>query len=257
MNDPHDLDEELARLLAAHRKVRRPPPHLRAQIASAIARTPITAPTPPPRTLRPTTNGAPNGVARWLGGMAVGGAAAAAIILLVRAVLIGSLSSSPQGPTTEPNAAPAVRSKDDAKPTTPRAPVSSAAPKTTPAAAPITATPASPTAPATVRGSTTTPRAAGPADQDNREIRLLREAEVAISRDPTEAQRLLRRHHEEFPNTTLSLERDALTILAACARAPTADTRRQRDDFLRSHPRSPYTARVRAACTPPAPQRPQ
>jgi hypothetical protein len=80
------------------------------------------------------------------------------------------------------------------------------------------------------------------------EVRLLREAEVALSTDPVRALARLEAHVRQFPRTSLALERQALQILARCAAAPGDAAIHERDAFVRDHPGSAYAPRVRAAC---------
>ncbi|MEM7155327.1 MAG: hypothetical protein AAF799_20935 [Myxococcota bacterium] len=229
-------ERQLADMVAAYRQVRRPPKHLRLQVARNVSRAQHQV------------------VRRWLAGMGVGAAAAAAAIFVVHLVAVQSLSSR-RDPAASPNEAVYEHreSDGDSSTVTPsRAPAADPAVPPPPAAE-TTAAPSSPT-PARSPSSTTQNRSRPPSPAstttapNTREIRLLREAEVALARDPAAAQALLTTHRKEFPATILSQEREALEILADCAVSPNAEARRRRDAFGQRHPGSAYAARVRAAC---------
>ena len=232
----NSTDRELAEMVAAYRQVRRPPKHLRLQVARGVSRAQHQV------------------VRRWLAGMGVGGAAAAAALFVVHLVAVQTLSARPD-PASSPNEALYEHHESEgesatvspARPTEPRKAPTPAPEAEAPSAAP---TPPSASRAAPSRSRPTNPNAAPAATltPNSREIRLLRQAEVALVSDPTQAQALLRTHRKEFPATILGQERDALEILAQCAVSPTDEARRRRDAFAQRHPGSAYAARVRAAC---------
>lgn len=242
MSEPHP---ELARLRAAHRRVRRPDPALRERVARAVA-----------------DDRRREDAWRWIGGGLVGAVMGVAALLVMHWVAVGMATRRADERTQD--AAEHVRARDDQprSAATPRGaaagdrPPASEAPRVPSAlqqpAAPsadVDGAAASPTPTATRRTPAGSPGADRASTPDlGAEVRLLREAEVALSTDPAQALVLLRAHAEQFPRTALPLERRALRILALCGTSPGDAAIRERDAFLREHPTSPYAARVRAAC---------
>jgi hypothetical protein len=224
---------ELAALIAAHRRVRRPPG--------------VSAPAPaPPKGRSPVQQ------TLW----AVVGAVLAAAALLIA----GRLWPAPRtvDPAERPQPASAVFGDADRNPaseTVPRpappaprpAPTVEIAPEPEPPA-PVPSSPAA--APTRPRGrpKPAPAPAPDPAQARGDEARLLREAELQLDRDPGEALALLRRHKEHFPDPVLVLERAALHVLALCKAGQTRAGTAERDAFLSRYPTSSYTARVRRAC---------
>jgi hypothetical protein len=87
-------------------------------------------------------------------------------------------------------------------------------------------------------------------------MRLLREAERRLETDAAASLRLLERHEQRFPGSSLALEREALVVIALCRVGRTDVGRERQRAFLESHGRSAYAARVRSACEaspPPSP----
>lgn len=245
MSEPHP---ELVRLRAAHRRVHRPAPELQERVARAVA-----------------ADRRREDAWRWIGGSLVGAAMGVAALLAMHWVAVGVATR--DADERRPDAAVHQRS-EDARPETAR--TRGGANESEPAPAPEPRAPDDPTVlqppstpPVDADGTAnpipaSTKRASAPvgtsgADRASTsdltaEVRLLREAEVALSTDPARALALLRKHERQFPKTSLPLERRALQALARCATSPDEAAIRERDAFLREHPASPYAARVRAAC---------
>ncbi len=100
------------------------------------------------------------------------------------------------------------------------------------------------------RRTTIEPDPAAPpmASDELESMRLLRDAERGLETDPAASLRLLERHEQRFPGSTLALEREALTVIALC-RLGRTDAGRERQRRLSQSPGgSVYAARVRSAC---------
>ena len=234
-------DDRLAALLDAHRRVRRPPPGLQARIAAALAEEEIAEPVAPPRS-------------RWVESIAISVALAAAALLLLH--WLAGPRTDRAGATDESNprdqAVFGAKTPDTAGKAETRAPATPPTPPptqppdpevdTSPPPAPTTA---DPTPPPRRDSARTAP--APEHDDAKLEVRMLRDAEVALAKDPADALRQLKVHATRFPDSTLAVERQALWTLAACATAA-SDAAPRRDAFLASHPGSAYAARIRAAC---------
>ena len=81
------------------------------------------------------------------------------------------------------------------------------------------------------------------------EVALLRSARAEIQAGrPAAALRILSDHGERFPRGALEEERRALEAIASCQLRPGAESRARAEVFFRTHPQSPMTERVRAAC---------
>jgi type IV secretory pathway VirB10-like protein len=256
MSAPND---RLAAMIAAHRRVRRPPPGLRDQIARSLADTEYESDLDDVR---------PSPRSRWLESTAISVALAAAALLLIHwfAGPRATQGQATSNPARDEAAFGAAKDDhgDQAQPKRPTAPAtpSSVTPPTRPPAPttdatprPVAATPTptsaapAPAAPSPAAAPRVTEPAA-PIDDGTLEIRRLRQAEVALARDPQDALRRLQAHAKQFPNSVLTVERQALLALAACATRAT-DGPQRRDAFLAAHPGSAYAARVRAACARP------
>jgi hypothetical protein len=234
MSEPHP---ELQRWIVAHRTVRRPAPALRQQVARAIA-----------------ADRRQEQLRRWVGGSLVGAVMGVAALLVAHWIAVGLAAhrsseraldgaqyQSPRDGRTGAMRARGAGATRDPEPA-PRAPEASAAGQ--PPAAIVTPDP-----PPTPRSEARAPTKPTIATADlASEVRLLREAEVALSTDPALALTLLEAHVHQFPRTSLALERRALQILARCGAAPGDAAAHDRDAFLREHPGSAYAPRVRAAC---------
>jgi hypothetical protein len=84
------------------------------------------------------------------------------------------------------------------------------------------------------------------------EMALLQRAREALrTHRPDEALALLKHHGEKFPRGALAEEREALRIAALCGAGELERGLAARATFMRTYQRSPYAARVLAAC--PAP----
>ncbi len=87
-----------------------------------------------------------------------------------------------------------------------------------------------------------------PEDELKRELLLLRRAERAVrSNNPDVALALLDELDREHPRAVLAEERTATRVMAAC-RAGGDRTLENADAFLKAHPRSVYTERIRLLC---------
>lgn len=262
-------DTELARLVAAHRRVRRPDPELRAQVAEAVA-----ADARRERTRRIASSTA----------VAIGLAAAALLLMYLARGMMLEREPDPRrdqavygerGDAASGTAREGVHSASGAAQSGPRTPAPAVSTAEVPPdaggdssaseAQMRQAEPVDPTADAAAArpeaGATAasvleragTPAAASskrPAVADNgtREIQLLRDAEVALTTAPAQALKLLRDHTATYPRSSFAEEREALFILALCKTGAHAQARPRQAEFLRQHPRSPYAARIRAAC---------
>jgi cytoskeletal protein RodZ len=241
--------DRLAQLTAAHRRIRRPDPRLRDVVADAVERDRR-------REQR----------RRWIDRSFVAVAVGAAALWLVQ--WIAAPTRAQNHPTERGQAVYGEREQ-------PGSSAARAEPETLsvtqpassgPEAAPSVATPGQPTPiavpkspprepeaiPGTREGRTPHTRAHGPSATDDgaREVRALREAEVALGRDASEALRRLNRHVQEFPTSTLGVEREALFILALCETGAVEAARARRTAFLAEHRDSAYAPRLRAACGP-------
>lgn len=259
MSDPHP---ELARLRAAYRRVRRPDPELRARVARAVAADRRRE----PAERRPEAEPRREDAWRWIGGSLVGAALGMAALLAMHWIAVGTATraparrtpdaagyQSPRKPSAEATDArgrPSTATEPDLAPQAPAGAATPPRPSPPPPLAPGGAAAAEPTPDATRRTPPSDARrsATGSAPGLTAEVRLLREAEVALSSDPARALSLLQTHARMHPHTSLPLERRALEILARCATSPGDAALRERDAFLREHPGSPYAARVRSAC---------
>lgn len=98
------------------------------------------------------------------------------------------------------------------------------------------------------RASEPEPTAAGSAPDELESLRLLRDAERRLETDAVASLRLLERHEQRFPSSSLALEREALTVIALC-RLGRIDAGRERTQaFLRRPGSSAYAVRLRSAC---------
>lgn len=176
---------------------------------------------------------------------AVGAVLGGAILAVILATRPGPPPEPAPVPPTEPPASTGsmepASSRDSAAPPEPAA-VSTPVVTAAPAVAPAPATAPSSPAPKHARPRTK------PAPAVVEDMRLLREAERALERDPAAALKLLRTHATRHPNSPLAPERAALRVLALCSAGKTAQGTTARDAFLKQHPRSPYEPRVKAAC---------
>lgn len=116
-------------------------------------------------------------------------------------------------------------------------------------AAPAERVPDAPSlAPQASSGVAPPPRAKQPADDIEAELALLSRAQRALaSHDSSAALQLLGQHRARFPHGSLQVEREGLFAVAACE-AQRADGTKLATRFLQTHPGSPLSARVRAAC---------
>jgi hypothetical protein len=86
------------------------------------------------------------------------------------------------------------------------------------------------------------------------EVTLLRRASAALrAGDPKGALAAVSEHAHRFPNGALAEERDTERIVALCALGRGDEAARAMERFKRSYPSSAHEARIRAACSFPAP----
>jgi hypothetical protein len=149
-----------------------------------------------------------------------------------------------------------------------------ASPIPAPASAPIPAlaassvlikTPSSIPAPASTRQGTLIPVAAAPASSAvptpdalpasaptttlAREVRLLRDADLAVKGgDPERALTLLDEHAAAFPRSDLEPERSAERVFALCRAGRIEEARSAASAFLGAHPTGPLAERVKDGC---------
>jgi hypothetical protein len=85
------------------------------------------------------------------------------------------------------------------------------------------------------------------------ETRLVRAGVAALhSRDPAHALALFDEHARKYPSGILAEERAAERVIALCGLGRYSEARAATAEFLRDHPRSPVSARLRASCAAPA-----
>ena len=91
--------------------------------------------------------------------------------------------------------------------------------------------------------------ASSPTASLERDVRLLRDANLAIKAgDPERALDLLDEHAAAFPRSDLEPERSAERVFALCRAGRLEESRTATDKFLRAHPTGPLAARVKSAC---------
>ncbi len=154
-----------------------------------------------------------------------------------------------------PGTAAPIDTQRATPPSTPVAiPVQTPSPttSTTPVATP-TPLPASPPSPRRPTQTTTDPPAPTTAASTLAdEAALLQAAQTALSAgSPSTALTELERHRQNFATGVLSREREALYVAALCAAGRLDEGRAAATKFLRAHPTSVLSERVRHAC--PAP----
>jgi hypothetical protein len=82
-----------------------------------------------------------------------------------------------------------------------------------------------------------------------REVRLLRDADLATKDgDPERALALLDEHAAAFPRSDLEPERSAERVFALCRAGRVEEERNAASAFLSAHPTGPLSARVKGAC---------
>jgi hypothetical protein len=95
----------------------------------------------------------------------------------------------------------------------------------------------------------TSPQPQAIAPHLSEELRLMRAASTALSRnDMPRTLNVLSEHATRFPEGALREERRALRVISLCKQGRSHFALVERDEFLSSSPRSPLTARVREAC---------
>ena len=101
--------------------------------------------------------------------------------------------------------------------------------------------------------STSTPAASHASPEVDEEVRLVGLA-YSLLRDgaPARALAVLEEHERRFPDGKLTELRKVTRVLALCQSGRVADARTERDRFLSLYPRSPYSNRVRSACSDPS-----
>jgi hypothetical protein len=79
-------------------------------------------------------------------------------------------------------------------------------------------------------------------------LRLIARAQDALAGNrPDDALVALNEHASKFPQGELADERNALRVLAACSKG-TPGASATAEQFVRTHPRSPITPRIRQEC---------
>jgi hypothetical protein len=103
-----------------------------------------------------------------------------------------------------------------------------------------------PTSPVPTQGALP---ASGPIASLARDVRLLRDADLAIKGgDPERALDLLDEHATAFPRSDLEPERSAERVFALCRAGRLEESRNAASAFLSAHPTGPLAARVKRAC---------
>ncbi len=251
MSDP---TRDLEAWAACYRAARRPSPARRRAIRAAV----LEAAAHEDRRIRQQ---------RWVGlGIIV---AAGVLAALAIGQLLGGRSMAagaerdpmlaPHGATMgEPAEGFEIRS-DESSPRAATPPVTDSAPTieepapaaSTPATAAATSTSTKPRRVEPARPSVVAPVAGSRALDDLESMRLLREAERRLEHDAAASLRLLERHAQQFPGSSLALEREALTVIALCSVGQMKAGRERQRLFLRANGQSAYAARVAGACTVP------
>jgi hypothetical protein len=186
--------------------------------------------TPPPRA--------------WWPWSLAGAAAAAALLLLVIGIQDRALRQDPARDGVE---ASDHAAESPSRTATPRkAPVASPRPPA-PKAQPQ---PSQPRAPSVRVERTPAPRP--PTDTRSSALELIAEAQAELRAGrASHALSVLDEHARRFPQASTLEERQALRVLALCALERLAEGRGARAVFLKTHPDSPYAARVTRACVDP------
>jgi hypothetical protein len=128
-------------------------------------------------------------------------------------------------------------------------PLPSPADRSTPTLAPAPTLAPTPT-PTPTPAPASTPAASHASPEVDEEVRLVGLA-YSLLRDgaPARALAVLEEHERRFPDGKLVELRKVTRVLALCQSGRTADARSERDRFLSLYPRSPYSNRVRSACS--------
>lgn len=83
-----------------------------------------------------------------------------------------------------------------------------------------------------------------------RDLELIGEAKVALrQKDAQEALRILNEHEKDFPRSSFAEERAFLEMTALCDLGKKDRARKQAERFLKKHPKSALTPRVKTLCT--------
>ncbi len=202
------------------------------------------------------------GKAAWLSGSLGKVVAGLALVSATGAgVYVATHPASSPAPAAQASTAKALNAPAQlARPTLTAAPVvdtASAVAPGSPANLPTSVVPSAPSAPA-VRSAGSSARAAAiaaaissapvSADSLSEETRMLRDADQALrAGNAQRALTLLDAHAAQFPHGALAPERAAESMIARCQLGQvSADTA---SAYLSAHPNSPFTARIRDACT--------
>ena len=206
-----------------------------------------------------TVGGAGAAIGTWMSGRTpTTGAPLVVNSLATDQATAPALNSSTQAPTAilnpaGPRPAPAI----EALALTP-IPASTPTPALTPAPA-LTTVPSSsrrgtvaPVAAAIASSAVPTPEAlpaSAPTNMLARDVRLLRDADLAVKGgDPERALALLDEHAAAFPRSDLEPERSAERVFALCRAGRIDEARSATSAFLRAHPTGPLAVRVKTAC---------
>jgi len=120
-----------------------------------------------------------------------------------------------------------------------------------PVSAPVRALPPSTaSASAAMPSPVAAPASAHPGDPVDEEVGLVGLAYTRLREgDPGGALAALDEHERRFPNGKLAESRRVTRVLALCQAGRVAESRAERDRFLALYPHSPFSNRVRSACT--------
>jgi len=98
-------------------------------------------------------------------------------------------------------------------------------------------------------GATAAPPTAGDLE---RELEMIGEAKTALrQKDAKEALRILTDHKKDFPRSSFGEERAFLKMTALCDLGQAEKARKEAERFLKKHPKSALTPRVKTLCTEP------
>jgi hypothetical protein len=184
---------------------------------------------------------ATSGVVKLLAVLSFMGAAGGGIAYMTHATKTASPANSPSvvSTTTAPreSPSPANAAQPALPPSSPETSASAAKPETI--ARPILG----------ARAAAASPSRPSPSENTlSDEYALIARAQAALkAHDPSLSLSLLNEHASRFPKGQLAEEREALRVLTGCSLGR-ADARSSAERFLRTHPSSPFSLRIRTAC---------
>jgi hypothetical protein len=184
-----------------------------------------------------------------LGSTAGIGATLKAIVgtVVVGAALVGGVAvATRDAPEPAAKPAPSAMAPEHAPAPVVAPPIEPAIAEAKPAPAPATTPPTIDVAPA--RPKPAAAPSGAPPDDLAAETEIIAQAEAALAAGETErALALASTHAQRYPAGQLAIEGEAIRIAAACV-AKREDANATAEQFLRRHPRSPASAKVRARC---------